>query len=868
MTPASTKGWSAIFAAASNVSDEQLLSATNSTVQLLQLFYRSGPKNDTGALQQAVDLHAKLLERVRDAPNDVKASSSGINDDFGDEYDEFDELDGAYSSSALTSQQTRSPRDHLDASRLGSPSGIIELYSVLTAASFSAVSGVIARIIELTFAALPSFEDKWLQFAEDFGAFRQLCSVASSESTSPVQRNKNAMDTLGLLSETARTTANILALSPRICQLLAGSNGFFDIVNGLHDKGISSLHAASDGSREAGQAQFDARWHLTSVFGLLVAGTLAGSNGPYTDGWWKKAAVIERLDIIRHSGSAKNQSSNISNQSKSTADASIEHLASSLDSMALLLDYSGQQESLLPLVNTPILFDADLRFDLASFIRHACECNVFGALNDDVSVKLFALDQIRDMCSVASLQAAAGSISGIPVVQSTASSASSPASSSATLGSGDGFTASEQITANVSQIQELFPDLSDDFVKLCLREYQDNPELVTMALLEDALPPKIAALDRKSYKEPSIVKQPQSQPQKQPQKQEQAQQPSSGDAVKDFVSERHNIYDGDEFDVMSGAKIDSSRVHKGKKSYANAMKESVDKSLIMNQVSRQEREAEAIEREVARRFGGASDAADVPRTGGAQYTITRMASIDAVAGNTSNMYDDEYDDTYDDEHRMQLDAPSIDDLRTGKTPAEEDDAAESRESSSQRSKQSKKQPVGVAGAGGLSAAVERQLIAAFNKDHSIFSRAAATRRSKPRVDLRQSTGLDDNQIEGWGIEFKRNPHREQLLAMGTGGGPMPASNPNRSARGEESTGIQRTRWSKGANDDDHDDGDDDDNNDDDSDEKDTNCRGPATSEHNGRRVMEPSRVNFRGRGGHRGRGRGGSRGGGGKNKSS
>ena len=37
------------------------------------------------------------------------------------------------------------------------------------------------------------------------------------------------------------------------------------------------------------------------------------------------------------------------------------------------------------------------------------------------------------------------------------------------------------------------------------------------------------------------------------------------ESLKSMLAHRHNIYDGDEFDVFSGANVDLSRVHVGKK---------------------------------------------------------------------------------------------------------------------------------------------------------------------------------------------------------------------------------------------------------------------------------------------------------------
>jgi activating signal cointegrator complex subunit 2 len=54
---------------------------------------------------------------------------------------------------------------------------------------------------------------------------------------------------------------------------------------------------------------------------------------------------------------------------------------------------------------------------------------------------------------------------------------------------------------------------------------------------------------------------------------------------------------------------------------------------------------------------------------------------------------------------------------------------------------------------------EEALFRAFKMNRSVFDRDAATRRSKPRMALKEETGLADEAIEGWALMLSRDPRR-------------------------------------------------------------------------------------------------------------
>ena len=54
----------------------------------------------------------------------------------------------------------------------------------------------------------------------------------------------------------------------------------------------------------------------------------------------------------------------------------------------------------------------------------------------------------------------------------------------------------EVLLTNISQIQDVFPDLGDGFLKKCLDSYQNDPQQVISNILENSLPPDLESLDR------------------------------------------------------------------------------------------------------------------------------------------------------------------------------------------------------------------------------------------------------------------------------------------------------------------------------------------------------------------------------------
>ncbi|KAI1437353.1 hypothetical protein GGR50DRAFT_98118 [Xylaria sp. CBS 124048] len=102
--------------------------------------------------------------------------------------------------------------------------------------------------------------------------------------------------------------------------------------------------------------------------------------------------------------------------------------------------------------------------------------------------------------------------------------------------------------SQISQIQDLFPDLGSGFISQLLDEYGENTEQIIAHLLEDSLPPHLARADRTRALSP-----------------ERTRRKSHGIAPRSTppqIPARHNIYDDDELDRLE---VDVSKLHFGKR---------------------------------------------------------------------------------------------------------------------------------------------------------------------------------------------------------------------------------------------------------------------------------------------------------------
>jgi hypothetical protein len=114
-----------------------------------------------------------------------------------------------------------------------------------------------------------------------------------------------------------------------------------------------------------------------------------------------------------------------------------------------------------------------------------------------------------------------------------------------------------KMTALISQILDLFPDLGEGFVEACLKHFANDVEQVTNHLLEDTLPTELANMDRSLTRKPMAV---------QNTIDEQDSQKMKDLSLQDDIHlrSRRNVFDNDEFDVFAGKKVSQQQAHRGK----------------------------------------------------------------------------------------------------------------------------------------------------------------------------------------------------------------------------------------------------------------------------------------------------------------
>ncbi|KAG4269750.1 hypothetical protein FPRO04_03410 [Fusarium proliferatum] len=118
--------------------------------------------------------------------------------------------------------------------------------------------------------------------------------------------------------------------------------------------------------------------------------------------------------------------------------------------------------------------------------------------------------------------------------------------------------------SQITQVQDLFPDLGSGFVSKCLDEYGEDVEQVVANLLSETLPPHLANADRSE----SLSSHPEAG------RTELAPRPTPPQ-----VPTRHNVFDDDDFDRLA---MDASKVSFGKKPGKNADEMLKDKANAPN----------------------------------------------------------------------------------------------------------------------------------------------------------------------------------------------------------------------------------------------------------------------------------------------
>lgn len=148
-----------------------------------------------------------------------------------------------------------------------------------------------------------------------------------------------------------------------------------------------------------------------------------------------------------------------------------------------------------------------------------------------------------------------------------------------------------ELESLITEVKDILPHLGDGFIQKCLEFYNYESAEVINSLLENSLPDHLAVMDKDLPFVP----------------------PKDDSAKSTGIPERLNVFDNDEFDIMTQDFVDTSRVHKGKRrgKHRNLADMLDDKSHV-NQL-----------RDMYSKLG-------------------------VVESEETLEYDDEYDDTYDD----------------------------------------------------------------------------------------------------------------------------------------------------------------------------------------------------------------------------
>ncbi|XP_033215315.1 activating signal cointegrator 1 complex subunit 2 isoform X2 [Belonocnema kinseyi] len=148
----------------------------------------------------------------------------------------------------------------------------------------------------------------------------------------------------------------------------------------------------------------------------------------------------------------------------------------------------------------------------------------------------------------------------------------------------------EELIRLMSEVKEILCHLGEGFIERCLKHYNYDSAMVINAVLEDTLPPNLKEVD---ISLPHIPPDPEE---------------ASAEVDLAIGGQRLNVFDNDEFDIMTNDKIDRTKVHKGKRK---------SKYKNINEMLNDKSETKGVEH---------------------IYSKYNLVSYE---------YDDEYDDTYD-----------------------------------------------------------------------------------------------------------------------------------------------------------------------------------------------------------------------------
>jgi hypothetical protein len=219
------------------------------------------------------------------------------------------------------------------------------------------------------------------------------------------------------------------------------------------------------------------------------------------------------------------------------------------------IEQSGLEKIATSLVDAPLILDVEIEASLGNKISKVNREKFHGE-DEQLEFLVLSMEHLRALCSTTEshqrrkqqMKAVKSSLNAPTAVRAT------PNVNSTTPVLDESYI---KMTALISQILDLFPDLGEGFVEACLKHFANDVEQVTNHLLEDTLPTELANMDRSLTRKPMAV---------QNTIDEQDSQKMKDLSLQDDIHlrSRRNVFDNDEFDVFAGKKVSQQQAHRGK----------------------------------------------------------------------------------------------------------------------------------------------------------------------------------------------------------------------------------------------------------------------------------------------------------------
>lgn len=177
-----------------------------------------------------------------------------------------------------------------------------------------------------------------------------------------------------------------------------------------------------------------------------------------------------------------------------------------------VFEQSPMEENLVPMETAPMILDLEIQFNIADKLTDIT-AEAFGGENDRMVNLATMLRNLRkfntatedyiDTHNMKKSESLARHMSNVYLQEDRDRSNSTITSDSNHVSTPIPTHVEEDYvkrTMLISQLQDLFPDLGDGFLEACLKAFNDDPETVTMQLLEENLPANLAIMDRSTIR--------------------------------------------------------------------------------------------------------------------------------------------------------------------------------------------------------------------------------------------------------------------------------------------------------------------------------------------------------------------------------